>query len=418
MRYRIETLGCKVNQVDSWEMARALEARGWRRAGEGEAADLCIVNTCTVTARSDVQCRQVIRRCVRRDPGARVVVTGCYAEAQARAVGAIPGVAAVLSNRDKPRAAEILTGTAAAASPPPAAPPPGRSRGFVRVQDGCDAGCTYCIVPRVRGRPRSVPLERAVAEVEALVRGGTAEVVLTGIHLGAYGADRGEEHGLARLLQRLVEIPGTFRIRLSSVEPREVGPDLVSLVASEEKVCNHLHVPLQSADDRILARMGRPYTVGFYAALVERLRAADPGMALGTDLIAGFPGEGRRAFERAVERIAALPLTHFHVFPFSPRPGTPAASMHGGVDPPEIRERAALLRDLGRSKNLAFARSQVGRAGTAVLVAGRGRGGEGAEVLTANYLRGRLRPGSRPGRGVFPVKILEVRDDKVVVAGV
>ncbi len=427
MQYTIKTLGCKVNQVDSIYLAETLEEMGLTRASEGERADLCVVNTCTVTAKTDTQCRQMIRRTVRENPGARVVVTGCFAEIAPDTVRSISGVDLLLRNRDKQRAREILAhnfqknevalqfrkkplevdrSIARGAGG-------GRSRAFVRIQDGCESFCAYCIVPYARGPVRSENGERVVEQVRTLVEKGFAEIVLTGIHLGAYGLDRSEVRGLTKLLCRLIEVRGDFRIRLSSIEPAEVDSELIDLVTGEEKICNHLHIPLQSGDREILKRMKRPYTTEEFSELVFALRDKDPEMGIGTDLIVGLPGETDDSFERSCEWIRGLPLTHFHVFPYSPRPGTEAASMDGQVSVPVKKERAARLRSVCSQIRRGFLQQMSGKTLNAVAISD--SRSTPLNVLTGNYLEGSLSEFSKPVSGIFSIKILGINDDKIMI---
>lgn len=443
MHYAVKTLGCKVNQIESLHLAETLQALGLKAAGTGDDVHLCVVNTCTVTAKTDSQCRQLIRRMVRENPGARVVVTGCYAAIDEKAVRTIPGVSGVMGNREKGRARELLAREAAAlrnGSSPIFSDTTsdsdlpllsdsgeeaglitgagGRSRAFVRVQDGCQSFCSYCIVPYARGPVRSEDPDRVARQVKILVEQGYPEIVLSGIHLGAYGVDRGERQGLSKLVRRLLSIPGKFRLRLSSVEPTEVDDVLIDLVTQEEKICSHLHIPLQSADNRILHRMKRPYTREAYEDLVQRLRDRDRRMAIGTDLIVGLPGEKDEAFERASAFIADLPLTHFHVFPYSKRHGTEAASMEGQVSTAVKKERARRLRELCGEKTAAFLKSMVGQTLEVVAIGESKTAGEPIRVLTDNYLEGVLGCADRAGSGVFPVAVVDSLGHRLVVQGV
>lgn len=427
MHYTIKTLGCKVNQVDSIYLAEILEKMGLTRASEGEQADLCVVNTCTVTAKTDTQCRQMIRRIVRENPGARVVVTGCFAEIAPDTVRSISGVDLLLRNRDKQRAREILTsdlqknGVSLQVRKKPLevdrriaqGAGGGRSRAFVRIQEGCESFCAYCIVPYARGPLRSEDEVLVVEQVRTLAGKGFAEIVLTGIHLGAYGLDRNEVHGLTKLLRRLIEIRGDFRIRLSSMEPTEVDTELIDLVTGEEKICNHLHIPLQSGDREILKRMKRPYTTEEFSELVFSLRDKDPEMAIGTDLIVGLPGETDDSFERSCEWINGLPLTHFHVFPYSPRPGTEAATMEGQVNASVKKERAARLRSLCRHIRRGFLQQMAGKTLRAVAISD--SRSAPLNVLTGNYLEGSLPELIKPVSGIFSIKVLGISDDKLVI---
>jgi threonylcarbamoyladenosine tRNA methylthiotransferase MtaB len=440
VKYAIKTLGCKVNQVDSICLAETLEELGLTRAVEGEAAEVCVINTCTVTARTDTQCRQMIRRAVRENPGAHVVVTGCYAEIAPEAVRAIDGVARVLGNRDKQNARRLLAETltsdgnvrlSARDHVPPAAAERlpnkigrapglihgagGRSRAFVRVQDGCNAFCAYCIVPYARGPVKSEEPDHVVDQVQALVDRGFPEIVLSGIHLGAYGLDRNERRGLAGLLRRLVRIQGDFRIRLSSLEPGEVDQELIDLLSGEPKICRHLHIPLQSGDNEILSRMKRPYTREYFEELVFRLRDMDRSMAIGTDMIAGLPGETHDSFERTCRWVSSLPLTHFHIFPYSPRPGTPAAAMEGQVDAAARKERASRLRTLCQGITRSFLRQMVGKRLEVVGISDGASVGEPAKVLTDNYLEGLIVTPPGFGSGIFSVKFSGISDDKLLI---
>ncbi len=438
MRYLIKTLGCKVNRIESEQLSEALDAQGYRPAAKGETADLCILNTCSVTARTDTECRRMIRRLIRENPEARIMVTGCYAETDPEAVRAVPGVERVVGNREKGRIHEILAGDAGIPGMVqsrkdiscPAEDGEGssgsgtaellerfgdRSRAFVKVQDGCEAFCSYCIVPLARGPYRSEDPERVVRQVEIFVRKGYSEIVLSGIHLGAYGADRRETGGVSKLLARLIRIPGDFRIRLSSLEPMEVDDSLVDMVTGEEKVCNHLHIPLQCGDDAILERMKRPYRTEQYADLVFRLRDLDPTLAIGTDVIAGFPGEDDAAFERSLQFLATLPLTHFHVFPYSVRPGTEAAGLDGAVPGKVKKERCRLLRELGSSKNRHFRKRMVGRILKAVSIGTTEYRGGALTLLTNNYLKASLHNPPKSLFPVFPVKVSGLSDDMLLV---
>lgn len=364
---RIETLGCKVNRADSEAIAAELARRGYRIAGPDERAVASIVNTCTVTHVADAKARKLIRRLARDGSQAPVIVTGCYAERAAAALAAIPGVARVVSNQAKGELARIvaeLVGPAdarptgeCAAQPRPARP--GSARAFVAVQDGCDHRCSYCIVPQVRGPMRSRPVAEVLAEIQALAAAGAGEVVICGIRLGAYGEEP-EGRGLARLLRaaRNAEVP---RLRLSSVEPWDVGPELIAEISDHPLVCPHLHLPLQSADEAVLRAMRRPQTYADYRALAERLRAAMPDLAVTTDLMVGFPGETEAAFASTCRAVAEIGFARVHVFRYSPRPGTSAAIMPEQVPETAKAARAARLAELAEASGRRFAARFVGR---------------------------------------------------------
>jgi threonylcarbamoyladenosine tRNA methylthiotransferase MtaB len=397
------TLGCRLNQVDTHELQDVLEARGFRTVPFDSPADVVIVNTCTVTARADFSDRQMIRRAGRVSPAARIVVTGCWAQTSPGAVAGVPGVDLVVGNGDKHRLPELLLdlveherggtaihvgglGTAPALLAPPAGRAGGRSRAFVKVQDGCQHRCAFCVVPLARGPSRSRDADLVIERVRALVAAGHAEIVLTGVDLGHYGADLVPRTTLAALLRRLVEISGLRWIRMSSMLPAYFTPDLLDVVTGSTVVAPHLHIPLQSGSDRVLRRMRRPYTVAMYRALVERLAAAIPRLGLGADVIAGFPGETEADFAETMAVVEALPLTYLHVFPYSDRPGTEAARLEGRLAASCVTERARRLRALGAAKNQAFRRGLVGRTEDVLVLHTRDRGTGRLVGLTGNYV--------------------------------
>ncbi|HEV8309271.1 MAG TPA: tRNA (N(6)-L-threonylcarbamoyladenosine(37)-C(2))-methylthiotransferase MtaB [Methylomirabilota bacterium] len=395
------TLGCKLNQYDTTEIQALLEARGFRTVPFEEPAELYVINTCTVTARADQSDRQAIHRAVARNPHAVVVVTGCYAQTNAEAVARIPGVDVVLGTRDKYELPDLLASLRKRVRPlvrvtdvfQPRSMPvvplrrfaPGYTRAFVKVQDGCQHRCAFCIVPFARGGSRSQPLPVIVEQVAELVAAGYAEVVLTGVDLGHYGWDLVPRLSLAALVRRLLDVPGLARLRLSSILPAYFTEELIEAIVGAPRVCRHLHIPLQSGADRILRAMRRPYNARLYRALVERLATALPGLGLGTDIITGFPGEMPAEFEETVALAEALPFTYLHVFSYSDRRGTEAARLSiPRVPPAEIRRRTTRLRRLGAAKHLAFREAHLGRE-IEVLVLEHREGGALAG-LTGNYL--------------------------------
>lgn len=375
-------------------MAQELGGLGWTPAPAGQPADLVILLTCTVTAVAGRQSRQMARRLAREQARARVVVSGCDVQAAPQPY-ARQGLEVLGRAELADLAARLTRGEAASPAlplaPPDAGPfclgyrPPqaGRTRGLLKVQDGCDAHCAYCIVPQTRGRPRSLPLERACGLWRDLGRTGAAEVVLTGVHLGRYGQDLTPPLGLVGLVQALLAAHPLPRLRLSSLEVSEVGHDLLTLMAAEPRLCHHLHVPLQSGSDRLLQAMGRPYDTATYAARLMAVAAALPGACLGADVMVGLPGEQEADFAQTEELIAGLPLAYLHVFPYSPRPGTPAAGLPGRVPGPLAKARAARLRALSRQKRLEFLASQEGRQLEAVVEAS-------GLARTGNYCLARL----------------------------
>ena len=424
----IKTVGCKLNQYDAEVIRGLFEEAGYvSRPFEGPA-DVYILNTCTVTGKSDRDCRRLARQAARRNPGATVIVTGCYAQRDPQALAALPGVSAVVGNEGKWRLPELVAnggGNIVAVGEQPvcspradtaSAPPPLRrfaslTRAFLKIQDGCDERCAYCVVPFARGPSRSRPLPEVLAEAEQLVASGHREIVLVGVHLGAYGKDSGcpEETDLAECLRRLLPLSGLGRLRLSSLEPIEVTAQIIGLLAVEPKLCRHLHLPLQSGDDEVLRRMNRRYRAADYAAVVNEVARAVPGIAIGADVIVGFPGETDEQFRNTCEFIESLPLAYLHVFSYSPRPGTAAASMPNQVSPDAKKRRCHHLRAASESKQAAFRRELLGTHQMVVIERGSGEdesiggdredgvGGDLASGLTDNYVRVRVPNAPAPG---------------------
>ena len=419
------TLGCRLNQVDTEEMKGRLEADGFRMASAGEEPDVVVVNTCTVTSRADVSDRQAIRRLARAHPGARLVVTGCWAQTDPDAAAAVPGVHLVVGNADKHRLGDLLRAPASAlprlrvspladARMAPPAPRPAastRSRAFLKVQEGCQHRCAFCIVPRARGRSRSQEPKVILDQVRLLVEAGHPEVVLTGVDMGHYGADLVPRTTLAALLREMVEIPGLRWVRLSSLLPAYFTPELIDVVTSSPVVAPHVHVPLQSGSDAILRRMRRPYTAAMYRRMVERLLALRPGMGLGTDLIAGHPGEQEADFEETVALVKALPFSYLHVFPYSDRSGTEAARLDGHVDPRTVARRSRRLRELGQDKNRSFRRAMVGAAVEVLVLETRDRATGRLVGLAGNYVEVQFPGPDALMRSMQTVRVTDAGDD-------
>jgi len=373
MRFAIATLGCKVNQYDSALIESRLGSLGMVRGDFNQPADVYVVNTCTVTDRADAESLKLARRARRLNPGARVIMTGCLAQAnpqllaKAHEVDAVVGLGrpadleraalgaiserVMVTNLRKERA-EIELGAVALE---------GHTRAFLKLQEGCDQFCTYCIVPFSRGQSRSVEPRRVIEAIDGLDQRGFKEVILTGVHLGSYGSDLDPPIALEDLLVMLAERSPVQRIRLSSIDPEELNGRIVATVARSGKFCPHFHLPLQAGEDSILARMRRRYTADDFRKRVEAIIEALPLAAIGTDVIAGFPGESDENFEQSFNLIESLPLAYLHVFPYSVRAGTTAAKMTGRVDGTVIKRRAAMLRELGEIKRRRFAESMIGR---------------------------------------------------------
>lgn len=383
-------------------MEAAARREGHRIVARPEDADVFVLNGCTITHEADADARKLVRRIHRRNPTARIVVTGCYANADPGEAAALPGVCLVLGNGDKAELPAWLRRSASdrphvavrdlvrhrAFVPLRAAAPRGRARALLKVQDGCNYRCAFCIVPRVRGASRSLSVDVVIEQLRALVGEGVPEVVLTGVHLGTYGRDLRPRRTLAELVSDLLPHLGSARLRLSSIDPHEVDEALLRLMAEHpDDLCRHLHLPLQSGDPDVLRRMRRGHTVEDFADLVDRLEQDVPGICLGTDVIVGFPGESEAAFERTHALLERLPLSYHHVFTYSVRRGTAAATMSGQVGPEAKAERSRVLRELSTSRSEAFARRFAGERLDAVIHVRPRRGCDALELLTDNYLR-------------------------------
>jgi threonylcarbamoyladenosine tRNA methylthiotransferase MtaB len=402
VRVAFVTLGCRLNQVDTQQLQTLLEARGFRPVA-GPSADVVVVNTCAVTARAELSDRQAIRRARRSNPRARVVVTGCWAQTDPVAIARLGEVDLIVGNADKSRLPELLdgllatpartprieVGDVARATLEPVAPRPhagARARAFVKVQDGCQHRCAFCIVPAARGASRSLAPGMVEDHVRRLVEAGHPEVVLTGVDLGHYGADRRPRTSLAALLERLVQVRGLRWLRLSSLLPSYFTEDLLQVVTTSPVIAPHFHVPLQSGSDRVLRLMRRPYTTALYRRVVERLAAAIPRLGLGADVIAGFPGETEADFAATVELLERGPFSYLHVFPYSARPATAAMALPDRVDSRLVGERARRLREIGAERARRFRASLVGGL-EEVLVLERGDRASGELTgLTGNYV--------------------------------
>lgn len=425
--YSILTLGCKVNQCESAALGHLLDAHGWRRARGNEPPDAMIINTCTVTGKAAMQSRQEIRRAIRQHPAARIVVTGCYAQTAFEEINAIDGVDLIVGRDHKMQIAEILSNPVRSGdrryagsisngssvfSALPAVDSHERTRAFLKIQDGCNTCCTYCIVPYARGRSRSMPVEDVRTHLGRLAEVGVREVVLTGIHLGAYGSDLQPPADLTGLLAGLIgELP-VDRLRLSSIEPTEITPRIVEMIQHPESpICRHFHIPLQSGDDDILRRMGRPYRRKDFAHTIMDIAHCTADAAIGLDVMVGFPGETDEAFMNTYRLIESLPISYLHVFPFSPRKGTPAASFSGKVPSGVIKERCRQIRALGAEKKAMFYRKMVGQRLSVLIEAADGKK-RLSKGLSDNYV-----PVAIPGAQMNENALVRVRIERVEADG-
>jgi threonylcarbamoyladenosine tRNA methylthiotransferase MtaB len=416
---RLITLGCKVNQYETQYVKETLEINGYREADDDERAELCIVNTCTVTGEGDAKSRTAVRRLHQRNPDAQIVVMGCYATRDPAAVAKLPGVVRVIT--DKAKLAEELRDFGVETLPSGITRFDDHQRAFVKVQDGCLLNCTYCIIPSVRPHLRSRPLDAIVNEVRELVANGYPEVVLTGVHLGHYGIDeskgkpKSEWRRLWHLLDRLDALSGNFRIRLSSLEAAEARDDLIRAMSQSPRVVPHLHLCLQSGSDSILRAMKRRYTSSGFLRRVERIKDTLDLPAFTTDVIVGFPGETEADFEATCRMVREIGFAKVHIFPYSPRAGTPAALLPNAVPPAVMSERVDRLRGVASECTLAYQRQLLGRE-LNVLV-------EGADPRRAGWVQGtscRFVPVSLRGhvdallRRVVPVRATQLEEGMIL----
>ncbi len=389
--FSILNFGCRASQSDGAGLEQALLGRNLEKGRSGADSDVVVVNTCTVTRTADAQARQAIRRIHRRNPQASIVVTGCYAQRAPEELARMEGVTCVVGNSHKQQLAALVAEKHLPRRLPAACGEPetrlpggaevycssifesrelrsiadmsggGRTRAFLKVQDGCSYRCSYCVIPFVRGDSRSLPLTEVLRQTRHLLNQGYREIVLTGIHLGGYGKDLRPGARLASLIRRLLQEEPLRRLRLSSIEPLEVTDEIIDLVATSPRMAKHFHVPLQSGSSRILGLMRRPYRASHYLELLEKIRRRVPEAAIGADVMVGFPGETREDHALTRDLIGNSPLTYLHVFPFSRRPGTAAARLEPEVPKAAAALRSLELRSLGEAKNRCFRESQVGR---------------------------------------------------------
>jgi threonylcarbamoyladenosine tRNA methylthiotransferase MtaB len=428
MRVAVATLGCKVNQYDSASIETHLRSAGCTMVAFEPGADVYVVNTCTVTDRGDAESRQLARRARRFGPAARVILTGCFAQINPQGA-AIPEVDHVIGLNRLPdlvravrgelggRGGRILVDDLRATRSVKtlgAESFTGQTRAFLKIQEGCDLFCSFCIVPFARGGSRSVPPRQVLEQLRMLAQRGFQEVVLTGVHLGGYGADLEPQMEITDLLRMVLEQPPVPRIRLSSIDPPEVTPQLVRLLHDFPVLCPHLHIPIQAGHDDVLQRMRRKYATGFVRELCAVIRERLPDAAIGTDVIAGFPGETEGQFEQGMQLLAALPLTYFHVFPYSRRAGTTAAKLPGHLPPQIIRRRARRLRTLGQRKRMEFARGFVGREMHVLAEHTSARSGAWLTGYTRNYQRVEFPAPAQLANREVGVRIVGCRGERLV----
>jgi len=484
--FYVENFGCRATQADGAAVERQFRERGLVRAGHASEAEVVVLNTCTVTASADRDARAAIRRVRRENPGCQIVVTGCYAQRAPEEIAALPGVSQVIGNSHKHRLAEIVLGRSENVEgfvplssllvrqrPFVACPEPNgegtndqqpalsrtakgpiyvsdifahtellaapvfdaaneRTRPNLKVQDGCDNRCSFCVIPSVRGQSRSLPLHQILAEVNTLVAAGYREIVISGINLGRWGRDLlippDEEPKLGQrptandqrpiflaLIHALLERTTLEKLRISSVEPMDWTDELIQLIADSPRIAKHAHVPMQSGSDRVLRAMHRKYRPWHYRQKIEKIRTAMPQAAIGADVMVGFPGETDHDFEETRRMVEDLPFTYLHVFTYSPRPGTPAAAMRNQVPTNVARARNKVLRDLAAEKKLAFMKSFVGQTLEAITL--NDFDGTYTECLTDNYLPLRMAGRHEPNRWI-QAQIEDVQGDTLIAKSI
>lgn len=401
MKVAFCSLGCKANQYDTESMREKCQKDGSEIVPFSSEADVYVINTCTVTGKSDKEARQIIRRVIRNNPRGKIVVTGCYSQLYPEQLKKIPGINLVLGNREKEDILNYLktldgdNGPKVCISDISKVREFGglnlsdfktRSRAFIKIQDGCNSGCSYCVVPLARGRNRSQSLEEVCCQIRMFIKKGFKEIVLTGIHLGTYGDDLEGDFNIVKLLKKLIKMKGLFRIRLSSIEPKEITDELIDLLSSSFKICPHLHIPLQSGDDEILVAMNRNYNRKDYLSLIDRLTKRIPLINVGADVMVGFPGEDEKRFLNTYNLIREMPLGYLHVFSFSKRVGTPANYMKGEVSGKVKKERSEALRELGLRKKIEFRQRFIGRELNVLIESKRDRDTGFLRGYTENYI--------------------------------
>jgi threonylcarbamoyladenosine tRNA methylthiotransferase MtaB len=363
------TVGCKLNQYETQAMAESLEKKGFERVDFSETADLYLINTCTVTAQSDYSSRQAVYRAHRRSPQSKILLTGCYAQLQPEFLKGLPGITLVMGNEHKKNIAQIVSALFNSEKiglkdirwqgfELEVSDHFKHTRGLVKIQDGCNESCSYCVVPIARGKERSRDVESIISEIENLIRNDFKEVVLTGVHVGKYNKSG---TNLSQLTEQILNKTKIKRIRFSSIQPKELNPQLLDLIKSEKRICRHLHIPLQSGNDQILSAMKRNYTTNYYKDLVEKLKNEIPDICIGADVIVGFPGEKEEDFKITCEFIESIPLSYLHIFSYSDRERTTSYTLPDKVDPKIIHKRSEILHKTGKNKWEVFLNSFVGK---------------------------------------------------------
>ena len=400
--YYIKTLGCKVNRYESDGIATELEKNGYKKAKTFKEAQVCIINTCTVTSKAGMQSRQAIRKIANSNPSAKIIVTGCHAQIEPEKIKSIENVDLIVDHKNKFQISDSLISKTIITE---ALPSSGSNRckdsvfrsfrhtvkgemtrAYLKIQDGCNAYCSYCIIPYARGKSRSMPEDEVITNLKSLYSMGFAEAILTGIHIGSWGLDFDKESSLSALLSKINKINNIPRIRISSIEPKELTESIIDLSSDTTKFCDHFHIPLQSGDDEILKKMERPYNTESFKQLITKINKKIPDASLGIDIIAGFPGETKDHFENTYSFIENLNISYLHVFPYSPRQGTKAYNFTERVNNQEVKARCSELRNLSIKKKRIFEKKMINKPLKAVIQTKRDKRTDLLKATTSNYL--------------------------------
>ncbi len=396
------TLGCKVNQYDTQSIREHFLGKGFQEIDNGKIADVYLINTCTVTHRSDAESLNLIRRAKEENPRAKIIVTGCLTELDQDRIKAISRRILIVRNREKEKF--FLKGISNFKN---------HTRAFLKIQDGCNNSCAYCKVPLVRGPSRSRPLREVIQEAERLIEHGVKEIVLSGICLGAYGQDLNPTVNLVDVIEGLEKINALLRIRLSSIEARDVSGELIKKLAHSKKLCPHLHIPIQSGDDRILRKMKRDYTRADYSRLFAKLKSAIPGVAISTDILVGFPGESEENFQSTITLIRKVCPVRTHIFPYSERNGTAAAAYEGKINPKVIAQRIAYIREIAQECSLSYKKAFLNKK-TKVLIEEQVKDAPGFwQGYSDNYIKARIKSQSNLKNQLVLVKFQRIVKEHV-----
>jgi threonylcarbamoyladenosine tRNA methylthiotransferase MtaB len=417
MKVALFTVGCKLNQYETQAIAEELEECGFERVDFPQPADIYVINTCTVTKESDYSSRQAIYRAKRRSPQAKIIVTGCYAQLEKELLEKLPGVSLVVKQDQKGELAHLIASlfgdhTTKTKEKNKADEFFGfrvckhakHTRALVKIQDGCDKGCSYCVVPLARGREKSREIDSILAEINGLVKNGYKEVVLTGVHIGRYKKDGVD---LVHLTERILNDTQVQRLRFSSIDPKEFCDELIDLISKSKRIARHVHIPLQSGDDHILSLMKRDYTTGEYRRLLEKIKTAVSEVMIGTDVIVGFPGETDEQFENTRQFIWTSPLSYLHVFSYSDRKGTVASQIPDKVPPQIIHKRSEILHDLGRKKWENYLERFIGKKLEVLIEQKRDKTSNRLTGLSGNYIRVLLDGENSLKNKIIPVLIVQ-----------